>query len=289
MPNQITTTDYDARATVTEAQFDAIMARYLAQSADAVRDLHGAPGVVYDATSRQRLDVWGTGSTPRPAFFVVHGGYWRALSRHHTLFMADVLAEAGIATVAIDYGLAPATPLREIVRQTRAAYAHVLRHGADYGLDVDRVVVGGSSAGAHLAAMTMVGGGWTDSLGIGGRTARAGLLISGLYDLRPLVDTPANDWLSLTEQSATALSPAFAPDPPPGTTAFIADAEIEAAGFARQSSDLRTRWSDSVTIGGTTVTGRNHFDVFLDLADPASELTAAVIDLVDAAGVHEDM
>lgn len=280
MTSQTIAQDYDARATVTETEFDALMAEYLDRSSSAVLGSSGESGIVYDEASGQRLDIWGTGPALRPVFFVVHGGYWRALSREHTAFMAKALADAGVATVTIDYGLAPATSLTEIVRQVRAAYAWMLTHGRGHGLDTDRVVVGGSSAGAHLAAMTMVGGEWTADLGVTDGPARCGLLISGLYDLRPLVDAPANDWLFLTPDSAAALSPALAPPPVAGTTAVIADADGEAAGFTRQSADLVQRWSPEATVTPMTIADRNHYDVFLDLADPTNALTAALLDLV---------
>ncbi|GAA4679591.1 alpha/beta hydrolase [Gordonia humi] len=272
-----TSADYDARATVSAAEFDSIMAEYRRRSDAAVADLTGAAGLVYDTPSGQRLDIWGTGDEPRPVFFVVHGGYWRMLAREDTAFMADALAADGIATVAVDYGLAPSTSLPEIVRQVRTALAWVYRNGRDYGLDVDRIVVGGSSAGAHLAAMTMVPG-WQDAAGVPESTARAGLLLSGLYDLRPLVHAPANAWLGLTPESADAVSPARCS--PPAAPVVVAMAESEAGGFHQQSRDLHRQWSGAGTAEPLTVPDRNHFDVFLDLADPSSTLSDSLRRLI---------
>jgi len=287
VPNQ-TAHAYDAQATVTPDRFGRIMADYLEQSARATADLPGHTDVVYDRPSGQLLDVWGVGDTPRPTFFVVHGGYWRALSRQHTAFMAALLAERGIATVAIDYGLAPATTLPEIVRQVRAAYAFVRLRGHDLGINTERVVVGGSSAGAHLAAMTMVGGRWAHDAGLDGRTATEGLLISGLYDLRPLVDAPANAWLHLTEDAASEVSPALAPPPSRDSTVVVARAANEAAGFSAQSDDLHSRWSPSLTCRSMTVPDRDHFDVFLDLADPTSSLSASLAALIESTDVRTE-
>ena len=281
MPNQ-TADAYNAQATVTPDRFRHVMAEYLAQSAHATADLSGHAGVVYDGRSGQRLDVWGVGETPRPTFFVVHGGYWRALSRQHTAFMAAVLADRGIATVSIDYGLAPATTLPEIVRQVRAAYAFVRLRGHDLGINTERVVVGGSSAGAHLAAMTMVGGQWTHDSGLGGRAATEGLLISGLFDLRPLVDAPANAWLNLTEGMASEMSPLLAPPPRGDSTVVIARAANEARGFSTQSDELHTRWSPFLTCRSMTIPDRDHFDVFLDLAEPSSSLSASLAILIES-------
>lgn len=269
---------YSARGTVSDRTFDVVMAEYRHRSDEAVAHLSGATDLVYDRPSGQRLDIWGLGDEARPVFFVVHGGYWRMLSRHDTAFMSAVLDAKGVATVTIDYGLAPATPLPEIVRQVRSALTWVYRHGREYRLDTDRIVVGGSSAGAHLAATTMVPG-WQRAAGIPESTVRGGLLLSGLYDLRPLVHAPANEWLHLTEETARADSPALSR--PPTAPTVIALADCEASGFAQQSADLHRAWSTASASRLMTVPERNHFDVFLDLADPTSGLSRALLQLID--------
>ncbi|MBM7367208.1 alpha/beta hydrolase [Gordonia hydrophobica] len=276
---------YDTRATVSGTTFDDVMAEYRRRSDTAVAHLAGVEGIVYDRPSAQRLDIWGLGDDARPVFFVVHGGYWRMLSRQDTAFMADVLAARGVATVAIDYGLAPATALPEIVRQVRSALTWIYRNGGEHRLDTDRIIVGGSSAGAHLAATTMVPG-WQESAGIPQSAVRGGLLLSGLYDLRPLVHAPANEWLYLTNESARAVSPALGTAP--STPTVIALAEREASGFVQQSTDLHQRWSDAADSRLLTVPGRNHFDVFLDLAEPTSELSRALFSLIDSTARTDD-
>ncbi|MGI6798422.1 MULTISPECIES: alpha/beta hydrolase [Gordonia] len=266
---------YSARGTVSPETFARVMDDYRTRSERAVRDLPGARGVAYDEHSDEVLDVWGIADAPRPVFLVIHGGYWRSLSRLDTAFMARTLADHGIATVAVDYGLAPATSLPEMVRQVRAAVAWVHRDGPAHGLDRNRIVVCGSSAGAHLAATTMIGG-WQADLGLPDRAVHAGLLISGLYDLRPLIHAEANEWLFLTEQSAADLSPALAPLPDDPAPAVIAMAEHEADGFRRQSRDFHRHWARGSAGPLLTVPGRNHFDVFVDLADRDTELSSAV-------------
>ncbi|MGW7531852.1 alpha/beta hydrolase [Amycolatopsis sp. NPDC054798] len=267
--------DYSAQATVTEAEFDAVMARYRSASESATASLDGRPGLAFDPLSNERLDVWG--SSPgqlRPVVVAIHGGYWRMLSRHDTAFMARVLADAGIATVVPDYTLAPTAPLEEIVRQVRAAVAWVYCHGAEHGLDPDRIHVVGSSAGGHLTAMTAVAG-WQRDAGVPGDVVKGAMTISGLFDLRPLVGSFANAWLTLDAARAEALSPILAP---PGTAPLhVAVAEHEAAGFHRQSKAFHAHWPAARS--WTAVPGRNHFDVFLDLADPGSALSRALVRL----------
>ncbi|MFE3170557.1 alpha/beta hydrolase [Amycolatopsis sp. NPDC059090] len=268
--------DYSAQATVTEPEFDAVMARYRSASESATAGLNGEVGLAFDPLSDERLDVWGTSpGQSRPVVIAVHGGYWRMLSRHDTAFMAKVLADAGIATVVPDYTLAPAAALEEIVRQVRAAVAWVHHHGAKHGLDPRRIHIVGSSAGGHLTAMTAVAG-WQVAAGLPEDVVKGAMTISGLFDLRPLVDSFANAWLTLDPARAEALSPILLP--PGAAPLHVAVAEHEAAGFHRQSKAFHAHWPAASS--WTAVPGRNHFDVFLDLADPSSTLSRTLIELV---------
>ncbi|MFE2867180.1 alpha/beta hydrolase [Embleya sp. NPDC059259] len=268
---------YDARATVGPERFARLMERYRAESAAAVAGLPGTTGLVYDDASGERLDVWGPGSAtaPRPVFVFVHGGYWRALSRADSAFGARMLAERGVATVVPDYTLAPAATLEEITRQVRAAIAWVYREGPRHGLDRSRVVVGGSSAGGHLAAMTLVDG-WQAAVGLPEDVVAAGFPISGLFDVRPLVRTRANAWLTLDEERAAALSP-LVPGAPPRVPGVTVLAQHEASGFTEQSRAFAAHWGTELLV----VPDRNHFDVVLDLADPDTAVSRALLGLFD--------
>jgi arylformamidase len=269
---------YDARGTVGPEMFSELMRRYRAESDAAVAHLPGVRGILYDRGGSERLDVWGPGTptAPRPVFVFVHGGYWRALTRQDSAFMAAVLHARGAATVVVDYTLAPGATLEEITLQVRAAIAWVHRSGPAYGLDPGRIVVGGSSAGGHLAAMTMVGG-WQEEAGLPETAVAAGLLISGLFDIRPLVHTQANAWLGLDPDRAAVLSPILLPVVERCPAAVLA-AEREASGFLAQSEEFAAHWG----VGATVVPDRNHFDVLLDLADPVSTVSQALFGLIDA-------
>ncbi|NKS00404.1 alpha/beta hydrolase fold domain-containing protein [Rhodococcus hoagii] len=269
--------DYNVRNTVSPELFDATVEEYRQRSRETVDGLDGFADVRFDPDSTERLDVWGVGGTLRPVFVAIHGGYWRALSRHHTAFMAGMLADAGIATVAVDYGLAPHTPLEEIVRQVRAAVAWVYHHGAEHGLDRNRIVVGGSSAGGHLTATTMVSG-WQAEFGIPDDVVRAAMPISGLFDIRPLVDSFANEWLGLDDSRASALSPMLQTDRV-GPRAVVAVAEHDGVGFLEQSRKFHEAWARRSESELLVVPDRNHYDIFLDLAEPDSALGRALLGL----------
>lgn len=234
---------YNVRRTVGDARFHQVLGAYRSESERAVAGVPGSQGLVYDEASGERLDVWGPGAAerPRPVFVFVHGGYWRALSRHDSAFMARMLHEQGVATVVPDYTLAPGATLEEIVRQVRAALAWVHRHGRKHGLDPDRIVVGGSSAGGHLTGMLMVGG-WQRALGLPDDVVKAALPISGLFDLRPLTRVYVNAWLDLDVPRAASLSPLLLPADR-RCPALVTAAEHDGSGFLEQSRRFAALWA----------------------------------------------
>jgi acetyl esterase/lipase len=91
----------------------------------------------------------------------IHGGGWRGgCATYHARHCA-ALAEQGYVTAAIEYRLAPAVrwpgPLLDCKRAVRWLRAN---HG-QFGLDPERIVIAGGSAGGHLAAMVaLTPGGW---------------------------------------------------------------------------------------------------------------------------------
>ena len=85
-------------------------------------------------------------------------------------------------------------------------------HAEDYGMDQDRLYVSGHSAGGHLTAMLMAAQWPTFDRRLPKDLWKGGLALSGVYDLRPLVEVEwLNGDLRLDAESALTLSPAFLP------------------------------------------------------------------------------
>jgi len=272
--------DYNARATIPVAAYEAEMLRYRAMS-DAARESHATHlDVVYDEESGQALDIFGTAAGElRPVFVFIHGGYWRALSKRDSAFMAGMLAKHGIASVAVDYRLAPETSLTEIVREVRAAIAFLSKNGRTYGLDPDRIFVGGSSAGGHLTG-TVIAGGWQKDFGVPDDVVKGALPVSGLFHLGPIAKSYVQDWMRLDDAAVGALSPAETL-PERGCPIVVAYAAGEADGFKRQSVDYDRQWREAgFSSELIEVQRRNHFDVILDLADEDTELSRALLRLI---------
>lgn len=268
--------DYRARDCVTEPEFAKIISSYRSLSDQATTRLPSRTTIVYDPRSGERLDIYGADGrgAPRPAVLCIHGGYWRALSRADTAFMAPALAANGIATVVPDYTLAPAASMTEIVRQVRAALAFIWHNHREFGLDRARILVTGSSAGGHLAAC-LLSPGWQSGMGLPPQPVHAALPISGLFELAPIAASHVQEWIRLTPAEVEDFSPIRSmPQPVPKTV--VAVAENETAGFHRQSAGYAAALGARLE----TVPGRNHFDVFLDLMEPESRLFRSLIELL---------
>ena len=217
----------------------------------------------------------------RPGLLVfIHGGYWQALSAHDSRFAAVGCARQGLAFAAVDYTLAPQASVGEIVAECRAALVQLVRDADRLGFDAQNIVVAGSSAGAHLAAL-VAWPGWKGPGGSAAPAVRAAVLVSGIYALEPLVGTTINVALGLDATRAQAHSPALLPlagFPP----CLVAWGEIETQEFKRQSLDFAGQLGAAqVACDRLEVAGRNHFDVILDLADTTTLLGQRTMALFD--------
>lgn len=273
--------EYNARNTVPD--FTVFTRQYTALTSAAKSALGGSFDRVYDERSGQTLDlIAGPASdTLKPVFVFIHGGYWRALSKQEAAPMAEAFVRAGVAVAAVDYGLAPATPLAEIVRQVRAAIAWLCHHAAELGLDPHRIHVGGSSAGGHLVGMLLAPG-WHEEVSVPDDVIRGATCLSGLMELQPLVDSHINGWLQLDLPEARRLSPLWNL-PERACPLLLAVGGLETRGFHRQTAAYAQAWQEALgPVEVMTVPERNHFDIVLDLADDTTPLARAVLAQIQA-------
>jgi arylformamidase len=267
--------DYTARACCSAAEFDRIIGDY-ARLSQAAQALPGARrDLVFEPETGLKLDLYGAvPGQVRPVVVFLHGGYWRALGKDQSAFMAPMLAARGIACAVPDYRLAPSVDLSAIVADTRRALAFLWHQAADLGLDRRRMVVTGSSAGGHLAAM-LVARGWQAGHGLPPCPVAGVMPVSGLFELAPLAACHVQDWMRFDAASLAANSP-LRHLPPTGLPMTVALAETETPGFVRQSA----AYAEATGAPLLTVPGRNHFDVILDLTRPDSALSQALLRLI---------
>ena len=231
----------------------------------------------YGPNPRELLDLFLPAGTPRGTYLYIHGGYWRALSKEDYSFVAGPLVDRGIAVAVMEYDLCPQVSIATIVDECRRAVQWLARDGPAHGT-AGPLVVGGSSAGGHLAAM-MFATDW-ESLGLARSPLAGGLSLSGVHDLRPLVDFSFNSDFRLDEAEAWRMSP-LAYRSRTRAPFVIACGTDETTEFVRQSQILWDAWTDvrRPLDGPLFIPGGNHFTVQLDHADPGSDLTVATLAL----------
>jgi arylformamidase len=227
------------------ASIDEELARYRDLS-EAARSRHTHEVVFYGDHADEFSIVFTAQPGPAPLLVFIHGGYWQQLSAWHSLVAAPELVAAGVSYAAVNYSLAPQATIEKMIEQCCVAVDMLWRT-----LAPSTLTLSGSSAGAHLAART--------AQRIPGCVHEL-ILMSGVFDLRPLVDTYINDALQLDHVRATALSVDHGHRPVDRVRVF--HGQIETDAFKRQSAQLAAAWAVPVA----EVAGRNHFDLVSDLA-----------------------
>ena len=190
--------------------------------------------VPYGRGADERMDIFPARAPGAPVLLNIHGGYWKQFDKADESQYAAVYVPAGAAYVAIDYTLAPAATLDTMVAQCRAATAWVAAHAREFNGDPARIHLLGRSAGGHLAAMVMATD-WADA-GLPETPIAGATLVSGLYDLEPVMLSFANDWCRLDAESAWRLSPIYRLPAQP-LPMVVAWGGAETDEFRRQSQD----------------------------------------------------
>jgi arylformamidase len=241
--------------------------RYEADSAAARAALGGQIDLAYGDAPGETLDFFPAERPNAPLFLFIHGGYWRALDKRDFTFIAPPFVATGIAVALINYDLTPKVTVETIVAQTQRATSWTYDNAA-LPFDRRRLIVGGHSAGGHLTAMALAA---EPKLPIA-----AGIAISGIFDLVPLMKTNVNEQIALDEDRARALSPAHHPRPD-RVPSLICVGGAETDGFIAQSRDYAAQ------LGQTAVVypGLDHYTIMSALADPASDLHRDVRRVID--------
>ncbi len=227
----------------------------------------------YGDAPGETMDIFPARKGDGSCMMFIHGGYWRALDKKDHSFLAPAWVGAGVSLAVVNYDLCPRVTVEEIVRQMLRAGRWLWLRAEDYGMDEDRLYVSGHSAGGHLTAMMMAALWPALDARLPKDLFKGGLAISGLYDLRPMLQV---DWLNadlrLDEAAALKASPAFLP---PATRAPVMTCVggDESPEFKRQNALLAERWKGVIT-GDIPMPGRNHFSVLDGFGDPSSALFA---------------
>ena len=258
-----------------------IFARWAEQGAQVRRRRAGLIDMRYGDDDGERLDFFPTVQRNSPLLVFIHGGYWRSLDKSDFSWIAPPFLDAGVAVAFLNYGLAPRVTVEGIVRQQLKAIVWLYTRAEDLGFERQRIVVGGHSAGGHLTVMMMAALWPRWMRGLPSDLVKGGIAISGLYDLEPLLPLPfIKTDLRLDAAATRRLSPIHFPA---ATTAPLVTAvgARESSEFKRQTQLIRAAWPRNAR-AHIEVEGADHLTVCDVLADPASPLFAAALELVRA-------
>jgi acetyl esterase/lipase len=116
------------------------------------------PNITYLTASNweAKLDLYVTRTLekPLPTLIYIHGGGWTGGTKEGSATGIPAYLEMGLNVVNVEYRLARVAQAPAAVEDCRCALRWVIQHAKEYGIDVNRLVVSGGSAGGHLALTT---------------------------------------------------------------------------------------------------------------------------------------
>jgi arylformamidase len=178
----------------------------LASASAAVR-LDTPPRTVrYGESDAEVLDIFALpGVHDAPVMIFIHGGAWIRSTKDDASFAAPVFNSHGAIYVAVNYASLASVRMPQMAEQCRRAIEWVVRNAAGFGGSPQKVFLSGHSAGAHLSGC-MLATDWA-ARGMAANPINAALLLSGLYELKPVVLSSRRSYVHLTDDEVTALSP----------------------------------------------------------------------------------
>lgn len=253
-----------------------VLGRY-AELSDDVRTRLGAPQrFAYGATPVEALDVYRARSGA-PIQIFIHGGAWRSGTAKEWAFPADMFVHRGAHFVVPDFVsvIDAGGNLAAMAEQVRSAIAWTYRNAGRFGGDRDRIFLSGHSSGAHLAGVALT----TDwkRLGLPTDLVKGGVLLSGMYDLKPVRLSARSRYVHFEDATEQALSPQRHLEQLHARL-VVAYASLDSPEFQRQSRDFAA----AVKAAGKPVDllvarGYNHFEAPETLGNPYGLLGRAAL------------
>ena len=158
---------------------------------------HAAPSTAmpYKTIAGQTLSLQvfqpATNATAKPAVVFIHGGGWKQGKPDLFFPHCEWLAARGSVGITVSYRLLDhgATTLTECVADVSDAVRFVRAHAGELGVDPERIVLAGESAGGQLAAAVAL--------------APDSPALQGLVLINPVVDILALPWAAKLPDAAT--------------------------------------------------------------------------------------
>lgn len=226
----------------------------------------------YDTGPQDKLDLFYCGLPDAPLFVFIHGGYWQRGDKSIYSFVAEPFVETGVDVALVGYQLCPHADMGSIVGQIRKALIWLWRNAGAVGISQNRINLSGHSAGGHLTGVGLAMAWRRFGDDLPADLVKAGIPISGLFQLDPLRQTTINDALGMDADVARDNSPQ---NMRPATDApiLVALGGAETSQFHWQSDQFVECWSEHLPlIEKHAEPGVDHFDVVNRLAQADSAI-----------------
>ena len=218
----------------------------------------------YGPRERNRIDFL-RAAEGAPTLLFIHGGYWQHRAKEIFTVVAEGPMAHGINVALIGYTLAPDATLDEIVAEIHAGIDFLAGQLPALGAAPGGIVVSGWSAGGHLTSMAL-----------SNRNVRAGVAISGIYELEPIRHSYLNEKLRLDEAMSRRNSPIMtAGGPAKPLSLVVGSAELPL--LRKQTADFaghRARHGLPVTY--EEIPGADHFTIMNEMIAPGGRITRRI-------------
>lgn len=225
--------------------------------------------VAYGPTEIEKLDIYKTKRPNAPIAIFIHGGAWKNGASKDSAYMAEMYLAAGANFVIPDFVAVQDAggSLMTMAGQVRRAVAWVYKNAASFGGDSKRLYLIGHSSGAHLGGTIVITDRQKD-FGLPPDILKGALLISGMYDLKPVRLSKRSKYVNFDDATEEALSTQRHIDKIV-TPLVIAHGTLESPEFQRQSREFAA----AVKAAGKPVEffvgeGFNHFEMQETMANP---------------------
>lgn len=223
----------------------------------------------YGPRERNRIDFL-KAADEAPTLLFIHGGYWQNRAKEVFTVMAEGPMAHGINVALIGYTLAPDVKLDEIVAEIHAGIDFLNRQLPALGAAAEGIVVSGWSAGGHLT-----------SIALSHPKVRAGMAISGIYDLDPIRHSYLNEKLRADGPTVHRHSPMMQQGGPlKPLSLVVGSAELPL--LRKQTADFaghRAKFGLPVTY--EEIPGANHFTIMDEMMSPQGRITTLIRQLFE--------
>ncbi|MEQ1408514.1 alpha/beta hydrolase [Neorhizobium sp. Rsf11] len=225
-------------------------------------------GLVYGGKPRNRFDLFLPESRPAGLMVFVHGGFWIGLDNSYWSHFAKGAVERGYAVAMPSYTLAPENRIADITLEIGRAI-----EAAAEEVEGPIRLIGHSAGGQLVTRMISATSPLPET--VRGRIANV-VSLSGVHDLRPLMNTKMNEKQRIDRDEAYRESPALLePMPNARVTCWVGAAERSE--FVRQNALLASIWKG---LGAETEAveepDKHHFNVLDGMTDPNHPLMEAL-------------